>query len=751
MTSTPTVIGQRIHGMLAYPGISRNNRMYTLAALANAPEALPLILNHATIEGTDGITEDFLPEGYRQRLKNGEEIQVGTINPKFDFDTYRLNYTAEVTDPHFSQKHILENMNVSLGLRFPKGEKECDALACYDMVKESSWKEVSLVFRPGFDIATLSTESKSNGSLSLQINKSNQMVEENIAGNGDSNKANETVGDGTGQPSAPAQGQCPQGFAPNATTGECEEIETSQNSTPGTLGAPPVVDKSTEQQDPDDEDEDKKAAMLKKKQAEEAYNHYRKQIDMLYPSTEGLHQTHKDNADLKTENARNTNYHDGLEKAEHLESIGLLKKANEVREQVIKSLGLEKELREAKEAVKPQAKIPTPKTTQVAGVTIANEASLPNNAYTWFKQVQAEELNVPKSKEYRINKQYIYENHAKRYYKSWNADAMGLEKVQYAPIPINARAEATEVLTNPSSDGDYINTMSEQVIVDPEGKFTTPIRQFSDVQVLSPGQKTGLFYDINKPDFGVVDEGGTGVPETAVSIRSAGGKPTPRGGLVTLKYSEVEEIPFDVIAKLNQGFAVESLVDETRLAVNVAFNTDTAHSPATDRKPIGGGAKTGRWVNGNDGSLNPTDTGAALGLLDYAGLLAGKGVIEDSGFYDQIQMYTNGKSIRDVTKSASIDSYIQFSRPLIITEGTVERIAGVNLIRSSELPTDGTGDNNLRGCMFATGAFGIVTGRDLTMEAQRRNEFQTILLTGTQKVLAVVRHLEKTCRVSFTK
>ncbi|MDH3339795.1 MAG: hypothetical protein OEL84_00765 [Nitrosopumilus sp.] len=113
-------------------------------------------------------------------------------------------------------------------------------------------------------------------------------------------------------------------------------------------------------------------------------------------------------------------------------------------------------------------------------------------------------------------------------------------------------------------------------------------------------------------------------------------------------------------------------------------------------------------------------------------------------------MYTSGKAIRDITKSPSVDSHIQFSRPLIITEGTVERIAGVNLIRSSELPLDGTGNNNLRSCMFATDAFGIVSGRDLTREAQRRNEFQTILLTGTQKILAVVRHLEKTCRVSHT-
>jgi len=38
--------------------------------------------------------------------------------------------------------------------------------------------------------------------------------------------------------------------------------------------------------------------------------------------------------------------------------------------------------------------------------------------------------------------------------------------------------------------------------------------------------------------------------------------------------------------------------------------------------------------------------------------------------------------------------------------------------------------------------FGLVSGRDLTMEAQRRNELQAIHVTGTQKVTAIVKNKE---------
>ena len=104
-----------------------------------------------------------------------------------------------------------------------------------------------------------------------------------------------------------------------------------------------------------------------------------------------------------------------------------------------------------------------------------------------------------------------------------------------------------------------------------------------------------------------------------------------------------------------------------------------------------------------------------------------------------------------MTLDADLDSYIGYSKPAIITEATVERIAGTNLVRSSAIASGvGSGlTGQKRSCMFVPNvAFGLVSGRDLTMEAQRRNELQAIHLTGTQKVQGLVKNVEATCRIS---
>ncbi|MEK0367961.1 MAG: hypothetical protein QQN45_08545, partial [Nitrosopumilus sp.] len=150
----------------------------------------------------------------------------------------------------------------------------------------------------------------------------------------------------------------------------------------------------------------------------------------------------------------------------------------------------------------------------------------------------------------------------------------------------------------------------------------------------------------------------------------------------------------------------------------------------------------------NSGTQITADA-SGLGNLTFAGLVSAKGVIEDEGLDpSNIITYTTGKAIRDLIFDPDLDSFISFSRPAIITEATVERIAGTNVVRSSAL-ADGAQTDSKRSVMFIPNiAFGLVTGRDLTMEAQRRNELQVIFLTGTQRITGFVKNVEATCRLS---
>ena len=452
------------------------------------------------------------------------------------------------------------------------------------------------------------------------------------------------------------------------------------------------------------------------------------------------------NADLKSERRRTAEYHAKVQRAEAKSALETAKLRVEAKGLLAQEKELDARIRRAKETSKPRAIV-----SPVGGVyasgkktsAVETEISKPSS---WLRAVQREE-NVSPSFVWHINKEKIYENYGKQFIKKFDSS----ENEVHVPIPQGnvGKVSGTEAVSGPPT-GDFMRIMSEQVLVLPSGKVVTPVRQFCETKVLPTGTREAFFYDFGPVSFSnITEDGSTSVTESSSVIRSAGTSTTPRGTRITIGYTQTEESPIDIVASANRSFALESINDESAEVLSRAFNDDTGSSgDATNRKAKGGGAKTGRWVNGNTGAQITADaTGNAV--LKYAGLLSAKGVIQDEGLDDSnLITYTSGKGIRDLTLDADLDSYIGFSRPAIITEATVERIAGTNLVRSSAL-ADGTEALSTRSVMFIPNvAFGLVSGRDLTMEAQRRNELQSIFLTGTQKIAGVVKNVEATVRIS---
>ena len=452
------------------------------------------------------------------------------------------------------------------------------------------------------------------------------------------------------------------------------------------------------------------------------------------------------NADLKSERKRTAEYHAKVQRAEAKSALETAKLRVEAKGLLAQEKELDARIRRAKETSKPRAIV-----SPVGGVyasgkktsAVETEISKPSS---WLRAVQREE-NVSPSFVWHINKEKIYENYGKQFIKKFDSS----ENEVHVPIPQGnvGKVSGTEAVSGPPT-GDFMRIMSEQVLVLPSGKVVTPVRQFCETKVLPTGTREAFFYDFGPVSFSnITEDGSTSVTESSSVIRSAGTSTTPRGTRITIGYTQTEESPIDIVASANRSFALESINDESAEVLSRAFNDDTGSSgDATNRKAKGGGAKTGRWVNGNTGAQITADT-TGNAVLKYAGLLSAKGVIQDEGLDDSnLITYTSGKGIRDLTLDADLDSYIGFSRPAIITEATVERIAGTNLVRSSAL-ADGGEALSTRSVMFIPNvAFGLVSGRDLTMEAQRRNELQSIFLTGTQKIAGVVKNVEATVRIS---
>lgn len=449
------------------------------------------------------------------------------------------------------------------------------------------------------------------------------------------------------------------------------------------------------------------------------------------------------NADIKSEKKRVAEYYKKLDKLEGLRNLKVADARIAAKERYLKEKKLDGMIRSAKQGVSPRARLVAPSSvkggesaSKVKKVS-ASEAEI-NGPVSWMTDV-ASEKNVIPSYVWKVDKQRIFEAHDQRFTKEFD----GNDNVKYVPL---GKSSGTETVTGPVST-DTMKTMSEQVLVLPDGKVVTPIRQFCETKVLPAGTKEAFFYDFGSVTFGAVVDGAV-MADSAVVVRSAGGDATPRGTKLTIGYTQLEESPVDIVAAANRSYALESVNDESVEVLQRAFNIDAGSAgTAAARKAKGAGTKANRWVD-NTGAQIAADA-AGLGNMTFAALVAAKGVIEDTGLDpSNLVTYTSGKAIRDLIFDPDLDSFISFSRPAIITEATVERIAGTNVVRSSANAA-GTQANSTRSCMFVPNiAFGLITGRDLTMEAQRRNEIQSVYLTGTQRVGGFVKNVEATCRIS---
>jgi hypothetical protein len=473
-------------------------------------------------------------------------------------------------------------------------------------------------------------------------------------------------------------------------------------------------------------------------------------VDTYPAETQDLPASHSVNSDSTSEARRNRLYHARVQKAESsaMKAIEAQKARVYAKQLKAQEASLDVEILKARESAKPRLAVASPKGGLASGKVSATEAEV-SKPSAWLRAVQRNQ-NVSPAYVWSINKEKIFENYSKQGIRSFDAnDNEIITKVKGSEADIG----------NITGAAQNMRIMSEQVLVLPSGKVVTPIRQFCETKILPVGTKEAFFFDFGAVSFGAITEADdsllTATPKSDVIIRTSGTNTTPRGSRITIGYSQTEESPIDIIASANRAFALESINDESKQILS-AFNDDTPNPAnlATSKKAVGGGIKNGagllnHWIRGDTGA--PIAADAAFGSLKYVGLLNAKGVIQDQGLDDtNLITYTSGKAIRDLTMDSDLDTYIGYSKPAIITEATVERIAGTNLVRSSAVSSGSAGFTaQKRSVMFVPNvAFGLISGRDLTMEAQRRNELQAIHLTGTQKVAGVVKNVEATCRIS---
>ena len=150
---------KKIKGRLAYAGASLNNRVYLPEELSKGHEAdLPLLVNHSSTAGAEGEF-DRLPEDVKNALENHEDYQVGEVHLTWHPDKLTLSYEGYIEDGFFAKEVDEMDMAVSLGIFYNSDSpKYCSTESngeCYTMIEGAEFREVSLVYHPGFPIATI--------------------------------------------------------------------------------------------------------------------------------------------------------------------------------------------------------------------------------------------------------------------------------------------------------------------------------------------------------------------------------------------------------------------------------------------------------------------------------------------------------------------------------------------------------------------------------------------------------------------
>ena len=147
--------GKKIKGILAYAGVSLNNRIYLPEELAKGDGlTLPLLLNHSNVSGAEEEL-DRLESPMKSALENGEDFQIGWVTLRWEPDELTLYYEGIIEHPFFQKEVDDADMAVSLGIWYDSDSPQVCDEECYTLIRGAEFREVSLVYHPGFPIATI--------------------------------------------------------------------------------------------------------------------------------------------------------------------------------------------------------------------------------------------------------------------------------------------------------------------------------------------------------------------------------------------------------------------------------------------------------------------------------------------------------------------------------------------------------------------------------------------------------------------
>jgi hypothetical protein len=282
------------------------------------------------------------------------------------------------------------------------------------------------------------------------------------------------------------------------------------------------------------------------------------------------------------------------------------------------------------------------------------------------------------------------------------------------------------------SSGDRPQVYDNQVIVTPDGKTRVPIRQFCNVTKLS-GADRAHWYTMGGVSFGGITEG-TEPTNESQTLTKVTATPAIRGAVQRIGFSQIEDVPA-LTGAINQAFALEAISDEESL-LHTEFDSVTATN----------------WIQANDGSdISSSDDVSGM-TFNKEGIIYGLKALATQG-YDtsagNVVLILHPKAFAELLNDSDLSTFYQQGQSQITATGALSQLYGVQIVVSPNVTAqNNTTNDTYRNIMFVKGAFGIATARDMSMEAQRRNEVQQVVISGTQRIAVKTLDEKQVVRIS---
>lgn len=368
--------------------------------------------------------------------------------------------------------------------------------------------------------------------------------------------------------------------------------------------------------------------------------------------------------------------------------------------------------------------------SQVSDPQYQAKAEMVKSTYEYYDIKGHPELKDKRQFEYKLDVQEYMSKFSA--YQPSGAGAM----IQGNMVQKNAKGETVTV-----SAGDMGQTFAKQVMLLPGGRMRVPVRQYCNFTEIPNGADRANWYTIGSFVFTTVTEGTepTNVAQTVTKVQAL---PTLRGAVQRVGYTQVENAPFGLVDAINNAMVLAGLHDE---ALDLLGSGGSYWGTASN---------VTNWVNGNTGAniVNPFDDISGM-TLTRSGLIAAKRLIEAGG-YDvspgNLVLFLSPKAYQDLMLDTNLNTYYQYARPDITATYVLEQLYGVDLVITTAVATAANTTNaTYRNTMAVKGwALGIAAAREITIEVQRRNEVQQLIISGMHRVKSAVIDYAASCGIS---